>query len=360
MRWARIKPRRFIERFEDIGRVSVIPLGESSPPARAPTRSVQERVPNALSAPDPGKRHTVSVAVIEHGHLATQSGVVMSREGAIVRQSLFDIEHERRIAAAKPRLKRATPVGGTCASLATLWSDNFFHWMMDALPRIATIERAGIPIDRFIVPEKLQPFQRESLAALRIDGDRLQPFTGEHVVVERLVWASPPGPIGQPVADNVNFLRDRLGPQDRPAGDKLVYLRRRGSRRARNEPEVEAVLRARGFHSIDPAALPLTQQIATLAEASLVVGCHGAGFVNAVFSEWLTGLELYNPNHINSSILNLFGVLGHPHWTLVCHPVPARRGAIRDRDVTVDLDELRSTLDSIAAADRPDRGTPPR
>jgi hypothetical protein len=304
---AQLTANGFVDHFEDLGDVQVLNWGNAPTTARQGTRSIQEGLDRALTRPEPAKTHALRAAAITNGRLA-HDGIVLSSTGEIVRESLFDAEHERRIIAKNATLAPASRLSGTYASLITLWCENYFHWMMDALPRIALVERSGIKVDGYIVPDGLTRFQRESLTRLGIPAERLRPFVNEHVVVDRLVWASAPAAIGHPDETNISFLRERLGGTHSAIANGFLYLRRRGTRRARNEKEIERVLITRGFRALDPGELSLDEQIEAFSGASLLVGCHGAAFTNAVFARHrLAALELYNPHHVNSSMVNLDG-----------------------------------------------------
>ena len=93
---------------------------------------------------------------------------------------------------------------GRCASAAkrgsliSLWSVNFHHWLLDALPRLGVLEQAGRGNVPLVVPKRLLRFQRESLALLGVDKSRLVPYRGNHVAPDIAVWPSPAAHIGNP------------------------------------------------------------------------------------------------------------------------------------------------------------------
>jgi hypothetical protein len=98
--------------------------------------------------------------------------------------------------------------------------------------------------------------------------------------------------------------------QDRPhekTGSRL-YITRRGTklRQIVNEDEVIAGLRSRGFDVIQGQWGNHHDQIAAFARARIVVGVHGAGMSNLIFSEPGTQvLEMFPSDHRKTSMLHL-------------------------------------------------------
>ena len=82
-------------------------------------------------------------------------------------------------------LPPAVELGGDWTSIVSRWtrSTNYYHWFTDALPRLALLDR--LPDDtRVIVPDNLQPFQRETLDWLGLsdryrESSRAAPEGGE-------------------------------------------------------------------------------------------------------------------------------------------------------------------------------------
>ena len=56
-----------------------------------------------------------------------------------------------------------------------------------------------------------------------------------------------------------------------------------GGRNLRNEDEIAALVESRGFEILTLSSLPVIEQVRTFAEASIVVGAHGAGLTNIMF-----------------------------------------------------------------------------
>ena len=172
----------------------------------------------------------------------------------------------------------------TVAVLTTGTNHNYYHWLLEALPRLDLYERSGVAIDRFYAPIR-QRFQRDTLALLGISRDRIVPATrNAHLAPDRLLVSSLHGSITRA---KIDFLAHRLTAHVTPwAGPSPRIFISRGSRGARsilNEAEVLRALRPLGFERHRLESMPLADQVALFSRAECVIGPHGAGLTNLAF-----------------------------------------------------------------------------
>lgn len=188
----------------------------------------------------------------------------------------------------RPRPER---LRGRMALGVALWSErNYYHWMVDALPRLLRARGEAADwreFDGVIVSAAGRPFQEETLALLGIPRDRVHPSGQRHLQADQLV-AVPP--IGM-TADSCQRLRAALrGPALAAAtevGPRRLFLRRgqTGQRRLANEDAVIAALEPLGFVAVTLDRLTVAQQIRLLAGARSVIAPHGAALTNTIFCE---------------------------------------------------------------------------
>lgn len=242
-------------------------------------------------------------------------------------------------------LPRATRhLRGGYAVLGILWWKGYYHWLLDVLPRLAVLERfeelRDVPL---IVPPGMSAGQRESLRLLGIAPERLVEFDGGRWTVERLYFPSPLAGTGNPSPHAVGWLRERfssaLGLHDgRPWRRLYVSRRDAPSRRVVNEEEIAPLLSSRGFELVCPGSLSFAEQARLFSEAAVVVGPHGAGLTNLVFTRpGATVVEVFPEHYANGCYWALANVCGHRYGFMV--------GAQRDDDVRVDPDKLSRLLD---------------
>jgi hypothetical protein len=336
-----------VERFEDVAGAVIHETGLARAELpRMATRSILGEPDPRLVAAAHSSTYDLRVAVLPRGRLATNSGVAVSARGELVRETVWDEGHWNR--AFRPAARVAPPVRvrGRYAAVITAWYGNYYHWMLEALPRIAVLEASGIEVDGLIVPEQLLPFQRQSLELVGVDLARAVPFTSDHVDVDELVWIAPRAPVQRPTWESIDWLRSRLGaPTVRDPRGRL-YLTRPQSRGVTNERELLSIATSSGYDVVDPGSLPLPVQIAMFADASRLAGPHGAAFANGIFSRSLRALEMYQPRHVNSSTVCALLGAGHEHWSVIGGR-RARLSRPRHHGMVVPAEQFAATLEAM-------------
>jgi Glycosyltransferase 61 len=250
-----------------------------------------------------------------------------------------------------------TDVPGRLGVLATRGDVNYYHFLMDVLPRLAIMSMCpGIdPPERWFVPAQSR-FQRELLDRFDIPAERRVDSTlVRHVRAECLVVPSPPSMtvINPPWV--VAYLRSRLlaTPIARVEGRGIYVTRGRSAnnRQVLNEDELVTLLAGRGFEIIDPGAMSVAEQIRSFAEASVIVAPHGAALVNLVFAgAGATVIELFPAGHLIPDYWKLAnGVDGLDYrYLLGAGATSARsRPQLLVSDITVDLPALAAQLDAV-------------
>ena len=258
----------------------------------------------------------------------------------------------------------AVPMEGDYFSLMSRYASdgNYYHWLHDVLLSLYGVSPHLPPGTRFIVEPDLRPFHLESLAMVGIAPEQLisfDPPSEERPTrawrLERL-WYSP-GPIGASASPAALAWLGAAGlalldSAPRPA-HRFLYISRRQAlyRRAVNEDEVITYLADRGFEFHTLEDYTLREQIALFAEAKVVMGPHGAGHTNMIFSpRGLVVVDILNSD-VNKCFHNMCLTLGHEYWYMFGDDVP---GASKyTSDIFVPLDKLaRITSLALASAGR--------
>lgn len=178
-------------------------------------------------------------------------------------------------------------IDGPVLVIASRWDSNYYHWLIDCLPRLACLDHVGalreMPV---LVPDALSGFHADSLAALGIT--RTVPFSGRVLRAGTMYFPTFFAP-GMLTAEQLAWIKDALvrglGVERDTRADRRLLISRQsaGDRRIVNEAEVMARLAGLGFEMVRPEALTLREQAALFARAEIVVAPHGAGTVNAMF-----------------------------------------------------------------------------
>jgi capsular polysaccharide biosynthesis protein len=216
------------------------------------------------------------------------------------------------------RIRLAQFHRGTALLLATTNSDNYYHWMLDSLPRWKILQTAGwTTYDWVLLPGKPTAIQDEMLDRLGVPLQKRLRCSKNFVhQFERLVVPAMPFPVEMASSWACVWLRSLF--EGKKSGPEKVYLRRgTGRRRLVNEPDLESALRLMGFVSMQPDRLTVTQQAELLSSARCVVAPHGAALTNLIFAPpGALMMELFHPQHKNRCYINLAVACGHRYACL--------------------------------------------
>ena len=284
------------------------------------------------------------------GHAGIAHNRVISE---LSRYDSVEVLHECAAAAAGP----VVTVPGVTAAVGALWpSHNYYHWLVQGLPRVDLVARTvGIDAcDRFRLPPDVPPFVTESMAGYGIHRDRVFAAEAGAVVYqcERLVVAGQARRFSDVPRWVCDGLRARYLPRSAAGAPKRVYLGRGTAqhRRVVNEDCVIELLADRGFESLTMDGLTIAEQAAAVSAADWIVGPHGAALANVVFApRTATLVELVNKNYPVKAFEHLARVMELGYIPLA-GTEPALAPWIgapwqTDADIVADVDALRSVLD---------------
>ncbi len=261
-------------------------------------------------------------------------------------------------------LPRPMKVDGNVAILAGDAHTNFYHWIIDTLPRLRLIEAAAVTIDRYYLQVSGR-YNRETLELLGIAEDRCIPATrDQHVQADRAILPSMPPGVATP--EICAFLNARLLPaalaKSRAAPKPRLYITRRNAlwRRVTNEADVLSLLGIHGFECVALEDYSLADQIQMMHEAEFIVAPHGAGLTGIVFCRPGTRvLELVSPRRDLFYFQRIAACRGLRYLRLVAqqHGAAARSG--EDSNIVVHTKQLKAGLEFLENADPLAVGTRP-
>ena len=126
------------------------------------------------------------------------------------------------------------------------------------------------------------------------------------------------------IPQSVNFIRSRfLHKKIKPPHRKIFIDRGTGSRKLSNKEEIFAILK--GWEVLRLEEMPVLDQMIAFAEATHVVGTHGAGLVNLLWCLPETKvIEIVHKHTAKKVYPNLSHLLGLNHKVLMgeCVPIP--------------------------------------
>jgi capsular polysaccharide biosynthesis protein len=294
--------------------------------------------------------HHSAVHTISPAFVFSSSGIIGLRTGEVLEDTLDHTDpaidgYERRDGHEISRNDGYTrPEGGTILlpgdytslpgrylSLLLGNYDNHFHWLLMNFARIALLEPGDFEqLDGILIPADLTATQQEALQLARlIDHAPLRAVgRGESLQVGTLIlpWNIASGDGVNPAA--IAYLRQLMParPKEEPRrGRRKIYIDRREAlmRRLINEDEIVDSIRRVGVEPVRMEGLPLAEQIQILQESDLVIGPHGAGLTNMVFSKPGTRvIELIPSGAMNWCYRNLAASCRHEYDCIIGRTQP--------------------------------------
>ena len=302
------------------------------------------------------------VAVIPGGR-ATRRGLIITPDGQLLEDVSVFFRNAGRTMLSHVSLEwslKQRKVDGKVAILSTDAGSLYYHWLFQLLPRYELLKRAGIElnkIDYFVVCSQEQAFQRESLALLGIDRNRI--IESDHsslIRAEEMIVPSVPLGVGCFRPWMMEFLRSRFLPpemQSVKSPGRRLYISRAnaGYRRVLNESDVIRLLHSRGFETIAMEALTMQEQAAAMASCEIVVAPHGGGLSNIVFcSPGTKIIEIFSPELVASYFWKIANQVGLDYYYLLGKgPAAALEPGLlqswnASTNIEVDLEVLQQTL----------------
>jgi capsular polysaccharide biosynthesis protein len=245
------------------------------------------------------------------GRLVGKSGAVITNRDRLVESLSIEFwlaregaKHPALTTATLPRLERRHT---RALSIATNEGGNYYHWLMDSVPRLALLAAAGeslTPLDELWIAGPAQPFHAQTLEPIGIPSEKIHVLNNaSHVEFDHLVVATRPNYPTDFTDWSFAFLREQLRPRllaragngPRP---RRFFLSRNDAaqRRVENETELMHALAPHGFERVVASGLTTGDQAALFDGAEAVVAPHGAGLANLIFANSTCAVLELQPN----------------------------------------------------------------
>tara|TARA_Y200000002_G_scaffold313860_1_gene271430 strand:- start:957 stop:2093 length:1137 start_codon:yes stop_codon:yes gene_type:complete len=261
-------------------------------------------------------QHIYKVYVINKARLYTdtindtaiiQDDKIIEGPSFQIRKTKFD-EINKNIVLTKgtPRFKKK--IKGKIFSLLTggAGNNNYWHWLFDVLPRFKILENTQNlkDINYFLLPNLKNRFQIETLDIIGIPKKkRLSSLKQRHIECDQIIVSDHPYVIKNDASNEIqnlpmwiiSWLNSTLT-KDKALDDKSfpanIYIDRSDAhpnvanlRQIINEKDVVNFLKERGFNIITLSNYTFKDQMKLFYNAKNIVGLHGAGFANVIFSK---------------------------------------------------------------------------
>lgn len=230
-------------------------------------------------------------------------------------------------------------IPGVCAIFRGIYKAHF-HSLISEMPRLFLLgnsDLTGIKRIKLLYADALSTSEVYFLPKLLPHGIELSPVKSDCLYrIEKLIF---PSYLNQqssgylPQAYMKEF-RQRILPKRHRSSKRRIFISRinyacrRGRRHILNEDRLFSMLQKHGFYRCSPEKMSIADQIELFFDARMVIGAHGSGLTNILFSDQADVIEM-NPE---------FAV--HPYFYLLSKSVAGRYKFWYARDVQ-DPDETK-------------------
>jgi hypothetical protein len=228
---------------------------------------------------------------IPWGRVRDRIGYVFLPDGSVCSEANWCRDYMKTNFSYTNRFRRKKKIGGDVFTLLGLWSDAYYHWFHDTLPRLSN-SLPWLPDNcRFLIQSCPKDYQLESLLALGIEKHRLvfQHDRGD-TLVERLWFSTPHGYTTFGGTQAIERIAQKikahcLGNMPRVSSKDRVFISRSKapSRRILNEEMLLPILQEHGFRCEVLESHPFHKQVQIVSECDILLGPHGAGLANLIF-----------------------------------------------------------------------------
>lgn len=309
------------------------------------------------------QRESITIHKINDVQLVGPDALPITPKGSILEEGVDGGSKRVLDAHVRAILDGTVPIRGTSSteydwgvSLAGPWSDQFFHWFVEYLPRLLVVmeyaSQNGIT-PMYFVPSDAPDWLSRSLKLLGVPDDQLTPWSGGRATVNNFLlpslWrltanqAPTDGYTHSPrgIREVRNRLLAKVGEQSvrTEVGPRLFVSRSdAATRNVLNESALQPVFDDYGFDIVQPETWTVDEQIATFARADVIAGPHGGGLTNAMYASDPTVIEIFGEN-TNACYFSLFAGNGWEYGLV--------NGEAAGSDIRVDPNDFRQMCERI-------------
>lgn len=228
--------------------------------------------------------------------------------------------------ATSPR-SRTRVAKGTCVLLLGRGYHVWGHWLIDFLPKLYLLRRAGYDITRlkYLVPANTPQFGLQILDMLGVTADRRVVYNqeSEYLVADELLIPTlvrtgnrPSLVFKDAVTFAISLIREHRREVTTDSSQRRIFVSRgrlkTTSRRLLNREAIERIAASAGFTIIHPEQMSPAEQFALFANARQIAGDYGSALHTSIFSDRDTAVCALRgtaslPGMVQSAIGEAFG-----------------------------------------------------
>ena len=240
--------------------------------------------------------------------------------------------------------------GNEYVTIINEWSNNYFHWLTEALPKLVTLMDSGIKPIVLLPFHYNYPFQLRSLELLGVSHQVFK----SHILVGKNIFlpnrlAPYTAHYNPTVMKRLSSLLSISSKKDVNKGGRIYISRENASKRKiENESEVITLMKEFDFCILELESFTLDDQISMMQYTDILVSIHGAGLTNIIFCKPGTNvLELSLQNEImDKCYFNLANAMDLNYYYQFCHSSDSSPN-YNTSNLIVNIQLLRENLNKI-------------
>lgn len=235
---------------------------------------------------------------------------------------------------------------------------NYYHWLIDLLPRLALLKAVGggwNSYARVLINGSGAHYERASLAAMGLDANKIVYVdSNDRFQIDSATIPSRDDSSKAIAPWKVRILRELRDslPNGARESPRRFYISRRSApvRRIINEEKLRPLLEENGFEILELESLPWLEQVQLFSKAEVILAPHGAALANAAFCRPGTLIAEINTRESFKSYLRLASAGSLRFRFIEAMPQIKTSRTIRAReneDMTVDEEAIRNFLHDL-------------
>lgn len=169
---------------------------------------------------------------------------------------------------------------------------SYYHAVIQNLGRLPWLLKQGLLNGRKLaLPDTIPSWARQIVIDMGIPEDRIVMLDADKIYhAQDMLIPTPARMVGVPHPEILATLRHKLGVSENTApkdGRRIFWSRKSAGnfqRALTNEAQLHQIAVDQGFEVFDPVGLSIQEQVAMLAETSVVAGATGGAFANQIFA----------------------------------------------------------------------------
>lgn len=241
--------------------------------------------------------------------------------------------------------------------------NNYWHWLFDVLPKFGILEKSKIKtkIDFFLVPALKKKFQFDTLESLNINFKKiLDSEKNKHILSNNMIVTDHPINFNNNPSKSILhipiwiifWLRKKFLLKKKKINEfSKIFINRNdkftsNTRTVTNNKDLINFLRKKNFKILTLSNFTFKEQVEIFNSAKIIIGLHGAGFANIVFSSPNTKIIEIQSKSSGNAICNLSKACGLDYYRII-EKKKSNNLSYQNFKIKINFEKLKIILDKI-------------